>query len=53
MKWEIEKRTKEVFNMGGVCKNIRDVKRLLTKQNTLAKKRHYQDHQRNVLQKDL
>ena len=24
--------------MGGVCKNIRDVKRLLTKQNTLAKK---------------
>ena len=38
MKWEIEKRTKEVFNMGGVSKNIRDVKRLLTKQNTLAKK---------------
>ena len=27
MKWEIEKRTKEVFNMGGVCKHIRDAKR--------------------------
>jgi hypothetical protein len=38
MKWEIEKLTKEVVNMSGVFKNIRDVKHLLKKQNALAKK---------------